>query len=68
MGHSFAAGTTDGPGLGDFKQGETMQSNPIWSTLTNTLASPSPNQTICHGIKPILLTTGEVTLLICLLN
>ncbi|KAK7602643.1 hypothetical protein V9T40_006617 [Parthenolecanium corni] len=60
MGHSFAAGTTDGPGLGDFKQGETMPSNPIWNTLTNTLATPSANQTACHGIKPILLTTGEM--------
>lgn len=60
MGHSFAAGTTDGPGLFGFKQGETMPNNPLWNALTNTIATPSENQTKCHGIKPILLTTGEV--------
>ncbi|XKL62114.1 hypothetical protein PGB90_001947 [Kerria lacca] len=60
MGHSFAAGTTDGPGLFGFKQGETMPNNPLWNALTNTIATPSENQTKCHGIKPILLTTGEM--------
>ncbi|XP_065225637.1 neutral ceramidase [Planococcus citri] len=60
MGHSFAAGTTDGPGLFSFKQSQTMPDNPLWNMLTSTLATPSLNQTTCHGIKPILLTTGEM--------
>lgn len=61
MGHSFAAGTTDGPGLFSFKQGDTMPNNPLWNVLANALATPSANQVYCHGIKPILLTTGEVS-------
>jgi neutral ceramidase len=64
MGYSFAAGTTDGPGLPDFKQGLTG-SQPavpaIWPILSGLIKSPSAKNKACHGIKPILLDIGEIT-------
>uniref|UniRef100_A0A8D8YI34 Neutral ceramidase n=2 Tax=Cacopsylla melanoneura TaxID=428564 RepID=A0A8D8YI34_9HEMI len=60
LGHSFAAGTTDGPGAFDFKQGTTNPMNPLWNLVTNLLATPSPDQVACHKPKPILLDTGEM--------
>lgn len=59
MGYSFAAGTTDGPGAFDFKQG-TVTDNPLWNMVRDFLSKPSKEQTSCQGIKPILLNTGEV--------
>ncbi|XP_077971927.1 putative neutral ceramidase C [Styela clava] len=59
MGFSFAAGTTDGPGGFDFKQGDTA-GNKFWHTVRNFLHSPSPEQIRCHAPKPILLDTGEM--------
>ncbi|KAJ4834751.1 Neutral ceramidase 2 [Turnera subulata] len=45
MGFAFAAGTTDGPGAFDFKQGDDK--------------APSKEQVECQRPKPILLDTGE---------
>lgn len=62
MGHSFAAGTTDGPGEFDFKQSTTQNNkNPFWNILRDVLRPPSPELVRCHNPKPILLATGEMT-------
>ncbi|XP_041360111.1 neutral ceramidase 2-like [Gigantopelta aegis] len=58
MGYSFAAGTTDGPGMFDFKQGKTS-TNIFWNTVRNLLQNPTAAQVACHHPKPILLDTGE---------
>jgi len=60
MGYSFAAGTTDGVGAWTFRQGMRSE-NPFWNALRNFIAAPSEHQVGCHGAKPILLTTGEVS-------
>lgn len=60
MGYSFAAGTTDGPGAFDFTQG-TLTDNPLWNTVRNFLAHPTPEDIQCQAPKPILLATGRVT-------
>ncbi|XP_046569585.1 neutral ceramidase-like [Haliotis rubra] len=59
MGYSFAAGTTDGPGMFDFKQGSTS-SNPFWNWVRGFIKTPSPEQVSCHAPKPILFDTGEI--------
>lgn len=59
MGYSFAAGTTDGPGAFDFTQG-TITDNPLWNTVRNFLAHPTPEDIQCQAPKPILLPTGRV--------
>lgn len=60
MGYSFAAGTTDGPGLNDFNQG-TLTTNPLWNIVRDFLATPTEEDKECHAPKPILLATGRVT-------
>lgn len=60
MGHSFAAGTTDGPGAFNFTQG-TTEDNPFWNAVRNFLAEPTPDDFACHAPKPILLMTGRTT-------
>lgn len=60
MGFSFAAGTTDGPGAFNFKQGD-KSGNAFWEVVRNFLHSPSDEQLDCHFPKPILLDTGEMT-------
>ncbi|KAK6793268.1 hypothetical protein RDI58_006721 [Solanum bulbocastanum] len=59
MGFSFAAGTTDGPGAFDFKQGDD-QGNVFWRLVRNLLKTPSAEQNKCQHPKPILLDTGEM--------
>nr|CAB3223352.1 neutral ceramidase [Phallusia mammillata] len=59
MGFSFAAGTTDGPGAFDFKQGD-KTGNAFWKLIGGFLHSPSQEQKDCHYPKPILLDTGEM--------
>ncbi|CAO2840787.1 unnamed protein product [Amaranthus hypochondriacus] len=59
MGFAFAAGTTDGPGAFDFKQGDD-QGNPFWKLVRNVLKTPSKEQVDCQKPKPILLDTGEM--------
>ncbi|KAF8053880.1 Neutral/alkaline nonlysosomal ceramidase [Lyophyllum atratum] len=62
LGHSFAAGTTDGPGAFDFKQNDPdAPNNPFWSLVGGLLRTPSKAQRKCHGRKPILLDVGEQT-------
>ncbi|KAI3801480.1 hypothetical protein L1987_29585 [Smallanthus sonchifolius] len=61
MGFAFAAGTTDGPGAFDFKQGDNT-GNPFWMLVRNVLTTPSKEQTDCQQPKPILLDTGEMKL------
>ncbi|GAV74492.1 Ceramidase_alk domain-containing protein [Cephalotus follicularis] len=60
LGFSFAAGTTDGPGAFDFKQGDD-KGNPFWRMVGNVLKTPDKAQVDCHDPKPILLDIGEVT-------
>lgn len=58
MGFSFAAGTTDGPGAFDFKQGDTKGSL-FWKVVGHFLHNPTAAQTSCQAPKPILLDTGN---------
>lgn len=58
MGYSFAAGTTDGPGAFDFKQG-TLSDNELWNIVRDFIAEPTPDDIYCHKEKPILLATGR---------
>jgi neutral ceramidase len=60
LGYSFAAGTTDGPGMSWFTQG-TRRSSRMWSFVGDLLKRPSEEQTQCHAPKPILLNTGEMS-------
>lgn len=60
MGYSFAAGTTDGPGAFNFKQGTTT-SNPFWNSLSHLIATPTQADKDCQHPKPILLATGETS-------
>jgi neutral ceramidase len=59
MGFAFAAGTTDGPGAFDFKQGDD-KGNPFWRLVRNLLKTPGKEQVDCQAPKPILLDTGEM--------
>lgn len=59
MGYSFAAGTTDGPGAFDFKQG-TTNGNAFWNLVRNFISRPSADLIECHAPKPILLATGQM--------
>lgn len=59
MGYSFAAGTTDGPGAFDFKQGATS-STPFWNLVRDFIRRPSPQLIQCQHPKPILLASGEM--------
>jgi neutral ceramidase len=59
MGDSFAAGTTDGPGMFNFNQGNT--SNPLWNVIGSLLHKASPEQRECQHPKEILLDTGSIS-------
>lgn len=59
MGFAFAAGTTDGPGAFDFKQGDD-KGNAFWKLVGGFLKAPSEEQKKCQSPKPILLDTGEM--------
>lgn len=61
MGYSFAAGTTDGPGLDVFSQGTTGEGTPFWNFIRIFVKSPSKKLIKCQSPKPILLSTGEMT-------
>lgn len=62
LGYSFAAGTSDGPGVFDFTQhdGDSSNTSPVWKIVSNFLKEPSDEQRACQGKKPILLDVGEV--------
>ncbi|KAL9374281.1 hypothetical protein Peur_033901 [Populus x canadensis] len=59
MGFAFAAGTTDGPGAFDFKQGDD-KGNAFWRLVRDFLKTPNQEQVDCQRPKPILLDTGEM--------
>ncbi|KAL7082085.1 hypothetical protein ACP275_14G078600 [Erythranthe tilingii] len=61
MGFAFAAGTTDGPGAFDFKQGDD-KGNAFWRLVRDLLKNPGKEQVECQHPKPILLDTGEMKL------
>lgn len=55
--YSFAAGTTDGPGMFNFAQGTTTD-NPFWNKVRDFLSEPTQEEIDCQAPKPILLNTG----------
>ncbi|KAK2660844.1 hypothetical protein Ddye_007377 [Dipteronia dyeriana] len=59
LGPGFAAGTTDGPGVFGFQQGDT-EINKLWKKLRDVLKKPSPYQEDCQKPKAILLSSGEM--------
>uniref|UniRef100_A0A8C5GCI8 Neutral ceramidase n=1 Tax=Gouania willdenowi TaxID=441366 RepID=A0A8C5GCI8_GOUWI len=60
LGHSFAAGTTDGGGDLNFTQGA-VEGDPFWDGIRDALVGPPSNETQeCHHPKPILFSTGEM--------
>lgn len=63
LGYSFAAGTSDWPGMFDFTQGDSgsPDANPLWAAVKSLLRVPSPEQKQCQGTKPILLDVGEMS-------
>ncbi|PHH90442.1 hypothetical protein CDD83_3650 [Cordyceps sp. RAO-2017] len=62
LGYSFAAGTTDGPGLFDFIQSESDKpKNPLWKYVFGILRPPSLRQKRCQRPKPILFDGGEIS-------
>jgi neutral ceramidase len=54
MGYAFAAGTTDGPGMFNFIQGDNT-TNPFWNLVSHFLSKPTKEEVECHSPKPILL-------------
>lgn len=60
MGYSFAAGTTDGPGAFDFRQG-TKTDNSLWNAVRDFIAEPTEDDKECQFPKPILIETGRVS-------
>lgn len=56
--YSFAAGTTDGQGAFDFKQGS-LSGNLLWNTIRNLIAAPTIEDQQCQSPKPILFATGR---------
>ncbi|KAF5618716.1 alkaline ceramidase [Fusarium sp. NRRL 52700] len=64
FGYSFAAGTTDGPGYFDFKQGDSGEpdASPFWALVSKFLRDPTKEQVECQSPKPILIDAGEITL------
>ncbi|CAH1134646.1 unnamed protein product [Ceutorhynchus assimilis] len=61
MGYGFAAGTVDGPGEFDFKQG-TTSANPFWNLVRDFISPPTAEDINCHYPKPILLNTGRIVI------
>lgn len=66
MGHSFAAGTTDGPGPGVAYQGDNSTDKSwrlaasVLNVFRDIIAKPSSTLAGCHYPKPILLNTGSM--------
>lgn len=60
FGYSFAAGTTDGPGMFNFVQ-STTSGNPFWNTISGFLSKPTKAQIACHHPKPILLNVANIS-------
>ncbi|RFN52396.1 alkaline ceramidase [Fusarium flagelliforme] len=64
FGYAFAAGTTDGPGYFDFKQGDAgnPDASPLWGIVSKFLRNPTKEQVACQQPKTILIDAGEITL------
>eukprot|EP00900_Chrysochromulina_parva_P006760 jgi/Chrpa1/16085/Chrysochromulina_OHIO_Genome00020891-RA len=60
MGVSFAAGTTDGPGMFNFEQGQGNSSNPFWRFIGDILHVATKEEQECQHPKAILLSTGSI--------
>lgn len=61
LGYSFAAGTTDGPGVFDFTQhGSNSSTSPVWDVVSRFIKDPSEEQRACQYPKPVLLDVGEM--------
>ncbi|PNY04722.1 neutral ceramidase [Trifolium pratense] len=59
LGPAFAAGTTDGPGVFGFQQGD-AEISPFWKSVRDFLKKPSQYQVDCQNPKPVLLSSGEM--------
>ncbi|KAK7401124.1 hypothetical protein VNO78_12440 [Psophocarpus tetragonolobus] len=59
LGPGFAAGTTDGPGVFGFQQGDTKIKK-LWKILSGFFKEPSQYQLNCQKPKPVLLSIGEM--------
>ncbi|XP_050215136.1 neutral ceramidase 2-like [Mercurialis annua] len=59
LGPGFAAGTTDGPGVFGFEQGD-AEINELWKKVRDLLKKPSKYQENCQKPKSVLLSTGEM--------
>ncbi|KAI9398851.1 hypothetical protein POPTR_002G013300v4 [Populus trichocarpa] len=59
LGPGFAAGTTDGPGMFGFQQGDT-EINELWKKVRDLLKEPSQFQVECQKPKAVLLSSGEM--------
>ena len=62
MGVSFAAGTTDGPGMFNFEQGAGNSSNPFWRFIGDILHVATTEEIACQHPKAILLSTGSISI------
>lgn len=49
-----------GPGIFDFTQGQT-EGSLLWNIVAGIIKRPSREQVECHHPKPILLSTGEMS-------
>jgi len=61
IGDSFAAGTTDGPGMFDFTQ-SANSSNPFWHFIAGFLHKVTPEEKACQEPKGVLLPTGSINI------
>ncbi|KAK6939262.1 Neutral/alkaline non-lysosomal ceramidase, N-terminal, partial [Dillenia turbinata] len=59
VGPGFAAGTTDGPGLTGFQQGD-LEIAEKWRKIRDLIKKPSQYQEDCQKPKAVLLSTGEM--------
>lgn len=59
MGQAFAAGTTDGPGMFSFTQGDKTLS-PFWRLVRDAISEPTAEDIKCQAPKPILINSGAM--------
>jgi neutral ceramidase len=59
MGQAFAAGTTDGPGMFSFTQGDKTLS-PFWHLVRDAISEPTAEDIKCQAPKPILINSGAM--------
>ncbi|CAD6893059.1 unnamed protein product, partial [Tilletia caries] len=61
LGYGFAGGTTDGPGVADFQQGQNSSDphNGLWDVVRFFFKQPSAEQVACQAPKRVLLDIGN---------